>query len=272
MNETNESPVANIRVMGNKENAEKKESGSKKSLHDEKVEQILESICRKFSELDDVINAFEGQIAERKDEDDDFIKKFTTFYNSLSEKTSEVLSRLDKEVKFRDNLQAQLDLKKSELECIELKQALEGYHAKFDQEVSSIKKSITEGIEKLNKQETTFIEAVSNKIREIEPVNIKFEEYIVKFQETMREASSTELIAFEEKCKKSLQKCNDSLNQIKNESINFLTQCQKQNETLINKIPVQKEEFSKKDLVIYILCGCNVIGIIVQILVAYFLR
>mgnify|MGYP002622259183 CR=1 FL=1 len=64
------------------------------------------------------------------------------------------------------------------------------------------------------------------------------------------------------------EKCQQHLDTIKKQSIDFLKQCEAENKKLIEKVPaVADAKFSKKDVIIYMLAGVSIASLLVQMFV-----
>lgn len=64
------------------------------------------------------------------------------------------------------------------------------------------------------------------------------------------------------------EKCQQHLDTIKKQSIDFLKQCEAENKKLIEKVPaVANAKFSKKDVIIYTLAGVSIASLLVQMFV-----
>ena len=64
------------------------------------------------------------------------------------------------------------------------------------------------------------------------------------------------------------EKCQQHLDTVKKQSIDFLKQCEVENKKLIEKVPaVANSKLSKKDVIIYVLAGVSVASLLVQIFV-----
>ena len=64
------------------------------------------------------------------------------------------------------------------------------------------------------------------------------------------------------------EKCQQHLDILKKQSIDFLKQCKVENKKLIEKVPVvANSKLSKKDAIIYVLAGVSIASLLVQIFV-----
>jgi len=64
------------------------------------------------------------------------------------------------------------------------------------------------------------------------------------------------------------EKCQQHLDTVKKQSLDFLKTCENENKKLIEKVPaVANSKFSKKDVIIYTLAGVSIASLLVQMLV-----
>ncbi len=62
-------------------------------------------------------------------------------------------------------------------------------------------------------------------------------------------------------------KCQQHLETVKKQSIDFLKQCESENKKLVEKVPaVANSKYSKKGIIIYCLAGVRIISLFIQLL------
>ena len=100
---------------------------------------------------------------------------------------------------------------------------------------------------------------VTDKCRELKSANTLIEESIMKFRGDSLAASENEYKALKLQCEKMLQTFTENaqktLETVKKTSIDFITQCEKENKSLIGKVPVVKGKLTAENWIV-IVFGC----------------
>lgn len=230
---------------------------------------ILNEIRTKLNGLDELKNHLESQLKDMQEENKAHSGQFTKLYNSLSQKADKISDRLSDEFNYRDNLQAQIEKRKAEIDSLELKQALADAHANIDASVETVKRDLKIGLDKINKQEDGFAEILKSHLKEMKGIDGIVDEKLNEFRKDMTAANDREYKNLGSRCEAYLKECNNRISEIKEHSLNFLNQCQKQNEAIIEKIPEQKAKFNKKDLIVYVIAGLCTVSLIIQIIMSF---
>lgn len=242
------------------ENPETKEDPSLK---------VLNEIRTRLNGLDELKNHLESQLKDMQKESKEQNAQSTMLYNSLSQKADTFAEKLSDEIDYRDKLQAQVEKRKAEIDSLELKQALAEAHANIDASVETVKRDLKIGLDKINKQEESCLQILETRLKEMKKLDGIVDERINQFRKDMTTANEQEYKNLRSKCEAYLKECNDRISEIKDQSLSFLKQCQKQNEVIIGKIPEQKVRFNIKDIIIYVIAALCTVSLIIQIVVSF---
>lgn len=230
---------------------------------------LLEEIRSKLNGFDELKLYLESQIKDIRQENSTQLADVSKLYNALNQKYHEVLEKLNKEVNYRDKLSAEVAQRKAENDSIELKIALDKTHANIDASVETVKNELTSGLKKIQDREESISKELNSKLKEIKAVNSIIEENLSKFRKDMTDTSDREFTSLKTRGSAYLNENNKMIEELKTHSIDFLTQCQKQNETIIGKIPEQKVRFNKKDIIIYVISFLCAVSLIIQVFLSF---
>lgn len=196
------------------------------------------------------------------------------FYNSFDSKTKLLIEKLDKEVSYTRFIETQISSKSIEKECLMLKKALVEERALMGVKLDEIKSAFEEKMGQIESEsklvqekQVARLDEMAKLIQKFSDIDGKITEKLEGFRKDMTKASNNEFNIFQTQCKESLAAANSEFSTVKKNVIAFLKSCEKQNDTLIKKIPEQKRKFCWKDCVIYAMSGLCIVGMIVQIFV-----
>lgn len=196
------------------------------------------------------------------------------FYNSFDSKTKLLIEKLDKEVSYTRFIETQISSKSIEKECLMLKKALVEERALMGVKLDEIKSAFEEKMGQIESEsklvqekQVARLDEMAKLIQKFSDIDGKITEKLEGFRKDMTKASNNEFNIFQTQCNESLAAANSEFSTVKKNVIAFLKSCEKQNDTLIKKIPEQKRKFCWKDCVIYAMSGLCIVGMIVQIFV-----
>lgn len=196
------------------------------------------------------------------------------FYNSFDSKTKLLIEKLDKEVSYTRFIETQISSKSIEKECLMLKKALVEERALMGVKLDEIKSAFEEKMGQIESEsklvqekQVARLDEMAKLIQKFSDIDGKITEKLEGFRKDMTKASNNEFNIFQTQCKESLAAANSEFSTVKKNVIAFLKSCEKQNDTLIKKIPEQKRKFCWKDCVIYAMSGLCIVGMIVQIFI-----
>lgn len=232
---------------------------------DETVDEKIDSLCRSVNEL-----------LERTADSEDtraMYEDMVSFYNSFGAKTRELADKLDKEVSYTRYIETQISSKSIEKECLMLKKALVEERALMGVKFDEIKSAFDEKMRQLEAESKTvqekqnsLVQDIVKQIKKFTDIDSKLTETLEQFRKDMTKGSENEYKIVQTRCKESLNAANSEFDSVKKSIIAFLKSCEKQNNTLISKIPEQKRKFSWKDAVIYAMSALCITGMVVQVI------
>ena len=129
----------------------------------------------------------------------------------------------------------------------------------LERELNEERASLTKTIDEINKVIKENLLIVSDKCRELKSADTLIEESIMKFRGDAVAASENEYKALKMQCERMLQTFTENaqktLETLKKTSIDFITQCEKENKSLIGKVPVIKGKLTAENWLV-IIFGC----------------
>ncbi len=226
-----------------------------------RLEKTSESISRKLSSFASISRVLERKSSEMETLFSESTNVFNRCISEFQEKAEELVIKLDKEVEYSRNLEDQLALKKSEMDNIILKRHLEENSRKLNKTVSELKENIVNGVS-----------ALAQEVKNFQTTETLINEKMTEYNRNCQKATESQMVLFKKDCRESLAKHNDRTEQIKNRIIEFLKKCEEQNESLIKKLPKQKNGLLLKDWFFYAVIAANFLGWIVQMVMTIKLR
>ena len=189
------------------------------------------------------------------------------FLTGFRHKVDELIKSFDNEIFFKKDLENQIARKTTELECLQLKKLLEEERANFTIAIEKFDRAQKEGINLLvSKQEqstkaiNTQLEGFNEKIKDYQKLDNAFDESIKNFSSNITNIATSELKKLRRDSEDFVNATKKTVDDIKDPVIKYLGLCEKQNADLIKKIPEKSSKVCLKDILIYSLCGMNVIG------------
>ena len=222
-----------------------------------RIARLLEEILERTSESDDTRAIYEDMV---------------NFYNSFDSKTKTLTEKLEKEVEYTRFIETQITSKSMEKECLMLKKALVEERALMGLKFDEMKASFDEKMRQIESETKLAQERqgenlaeISKQVKAFSDIDSKITEKLDTFRKDMTKASTNEYNILQAQCKESLSAANGEFDSIKKNVISFLKNCEKQNDSLIRKIPEQKRTFCWKDAVIYAMSALCITVMVVQI-------
>ncbi|MCQ2584500.1 MAG: hypothetical protein MJ185_02825 [Treponema sp.] len=178
-------------------------------------------------------------------------------YNSINEQTQRLNTAIEKEVTYTRFLQSEIDRKKYHMEYLELKKTLAEDRAQLNTTLEKINNTLQLRLNDIDNREKSANEDFDGRIQNIEKqvndflqIETTIEKLLNQFRTDMTKASTNEFKILKNEYKEECIKNTNSVEDIKNAVLGFLKSCQKQNETLIRKVPSARHRYDWKDFVI----------------------
>jgi len=248
-----------------------------------KAENFLIVLEECIGDIEEQKNLIDKLIQSKNEELEGFQSQTISKFNALIEATSDLSEKIAATESYENYLAEQVRNANLSKEVAMLEQQLQKEKAEISKFIISTDNFIT-----------TRISDIESTVNELKSVNNIIEENIQKFKEELKNESSKAITQAEnqltensdalvkgasnqfkilrEDCNTMLksytEKCQQHLDTVKKQSIDFLKQCEVENKKLIEKVPaVANSKLSKKDVIIYVLAGVSIASLLVQIFV-----
>ena len=209
----------------------------------------------------------------------DTIKKF----NALIEATTGLKEKISATESYENYLEEQVKNANLTKEIAMLEQQLQKEKAEISLLIQRITATMSQALSDMGVKVSELKSAdniIEEKLTQFkEELSAETERYARSAEEKLDEAGSgiqavatSQIAALKSDCDSMLrsytEKCQQHLDIIKKQSIDFLKQCEAENKKLIEKVPaVADAKFSKKDVIIYMLAGVSIASLLVQMFV-----
>lgn len=281
--ETITKQINNTQKQNNIPETVKENSMNMVTIERTKAENFLIVLEECIGDIEEQKNLIDKLIQSKNEELEGFQSQTISKFNALIEATSGLSEKIAATESYENYLAEQVRNANLSKEVAMLEQQLQKEKAEISKFIISTDNFIT-----------TRISDIESTVNELKSVNNIIEENIQKFKEELKNESSKAIAQAEnqltensdalvkgasnqfkilrEDCNTMLksytEKCQQHLDTVKKQSIDFLKQCEVENKKLIEKVPaVANSKFSKKDVIIYVLVGVSIASLLVQIFV-----
>ena len=281
--ETITKQINNTQKQNNIPETVKENSMNMVTIERTKAENFLIVLEECIGDIEEQKNLIDKLIQSKNEELEGFQSQTISKFNALIEATSGLSEKIAATESYENYLAEQVRNANLSKEVAMLEQQLQKEKAEISKFIISTDNFIT-----------TRISDIESTVNELKSVNNIIEENIQKFKEELKNESSKAIAQAEnqltensdalvkgasnqfkilrEDCNTMLksytEKCQQHLDTVKKQSIDFLKQCEVENKKLIEKVPaVANSKFSKKDVIIYMLAGVSIASLLVQIFV-----
>ena len=281
--ETITKQINNTQKQNNIPETAKENSMNMVTIERTKAENFLIVLEECIGDIEEQKNLIDKLIQSKNEELEGFQSQTISKFNALIEATSGLSEKIAATESYENYLAEQVRNANLSKEVAMLEQQLQKEKAEISKFIISTDNFIT-----------TRISDIESTVNELKSVNNIIEENIQKFKEELKNESSKAIAQAEnqltensdalvkgasnqfkilrEDCNTMLksytEKCQQHLDTVKKQSIDFLKQCEVENKKLIEKVPaVANSKFSKKDVIIYVLAGVSITSLLVQIFV-----
>ena len=212
------------------------------------IEKAIIELSEELANLSELRDSIEHSFENKTATDDKFQSEVTAYFNSLRKQFEEFNEKFTREIDYRSQLEEKIKNNELRGEIYLLQRELEEERAK-----------ITKTLDEINKVVKDNMLTVSDKCRELKSADTQIEEAISKFRTDSMSASENEYKALKVQCETMLRNLTENaqktLETVKKTSIDFITQCEKENKSLIGKVPVVKGKLTLESWIV-IVFGC----------------
>jgi len=235
--------------------------------------ECLENVQLQKEMVDKLVEVQQGGL-------ENFKKDTITKFNAIIEATTDLKDKIVVAGNYQDYLAEQVKNANLQKDVVMLQQQLDKEKAEISQFIIKVDSFITLKVGEIE----TKVNELKNADEIIENNIKKFKEELkdetakhVASAENMVETSSNSLVAgannqmaglkadCKELMKKYTEKCQQHLETVKKQSIDFLKQCENENKKLIEKVPaVANSKISMKDIAIYVMAGVSIASLLLK--------
>ncbi len=141
----------------------------------------------------------------------------------------------------------------------------------LERELQEERAKITKTLDEINQTVKENLLIVNDKCRELKSADNLIEESIMKFKNDAFSASENEFKALKTNSENILksfsEKAKQTLETVKKTSISFITQCEKENKALIEKVPVVKGKLTAESWVVIIFDCIGIASLIINLFI-----
>ncbi|MBR1640607.1 MAG: hypothetical protein IJ688_14630 [Treponema sp.] len=212
------------------------------------IEKAIIELSEELANLSELRDSIEHSFENKTVSDDKFQTEVTSSFNSLTKKFEEFNEKFTYEIDY--NRELELKIQNNEYK---------GQIYLLERELNEERATITKTIDEINKVVKDSLLTLSDKCRELKSADNLIEESIMKFRGDAIAASENEYKTLKMQCEQMLKTFTDSaqktLETVKKTSIDFITQCEKENKVLIGKVPAVKGKLTAENWIV-IVFGC----------------
>ena len=212
------------------------------------IEKAIIDLSEELANLSELRDSIEHSFENKSVADDKFQSQVTSYFNLITKKFEEFNDKISHEIDY--NRELELKIQNNEYK---------GQVYLLERELNEERAKITKTIDEINTVVKDNLLTVSDKCRELKSANNIIEESIMKFRGDAIAASENEFKVLKMQCEKMLttftENAQKTLETVKKTSIEFITQCERENKSLIGKVPVVKGRLTAENWIV-IIFGC----------------
>lgn len=222
------------------------------------LEKAIIELSEELANLSELKDAMEQLLNNKNVADEKFRSEVTTYFNSLRKKFDEFNEKFSREIDYTRELDLKIQNNEYKGQVYLLDKALTEERAKITIALDDITKTVKEKLQ-----------LVSDKCLELKSADNLIEEAIMKFRSDSMSASENEYRALKQNCEASLrlftENAQKTLETVKKHSVDFITQCEKENKALIKNIPAAKGKFTAENWVVIVFGCLGIASLIVRL-------
>ena len=212
------------------------------------IEKAIIKLSEELANLSELRDSIEHNFENKKFSDDRFQSEITSYFNLITKKFDEFNEKITHEIDY--NRELELKIQNNEYK---------GQIYLLERELNEERATITKNIDEINRTVKESLLILTDKCRELKSADNLIEESILKFRGDAIAASENEYKNLKMQCEKILSTFTDNarktLETVKKTSIDFISQCEKENKFLIGKVPVVKGKLTAENWIV-IIFGC----------------
>lgn len=212
------------------------------------IEKAVIELSEELANLSELRDSIEHSFENKTFSDDKFQSEVVSYFNLITKRFEEFNDKFTREIDY--NRELELKIQNNEYK---------GQIYLLERQLNEERAAITKTIDEINKTVKDSLLALSDKCRELRSADNLIEESIGKFRGDAIAASENEYKTLKLQCEKMLNTFTDNarktLETVKKTSIDFISQCERENKFLIGKVPVVKGKLTAENWIV-IVFGC----------------
>ena len=222
------------------------------------LEKAVIALSEELANVSELKDALEQSLNDKNVADDKFQSEVTAYFNSLRKQFDEFNEKFSREIDYARELDLKIQNNEYRGQIYLLEKALDAEKAKITIALDDITKTFKEKLL-----------LVSDKCLELKAADNLIEEAIMKFRSDSMSASENEYRALRQNCEAGLklftENAQKTLETVKKRSVDFITQCEKENKTLIKNVPSVKGKLTAENWIVVVFGCVGIASLIVRL-------
>lgn len=224
------------------------------------IEKAVIELSEELANLSELRDSIEHSFENKNLADDKFQSEVTSYFNLLAKKFEEFNEKFSHEIDY--NRELELKIQNNEYK---------GQIYLLERELNEERATITRTLDEINKLVKDNLLTLSDKCRELKSADNLIEESITKFRGDAIAASENEYKSLKTQSEKMLKTFTDNaqktLETVKKTSLDFITQCEKENKSLIGKVPVVKGKLTAENWIVIVFSCIGLASLLVNLFI-----
>ncbi|MBD5438277.1 MAG: hypothetical protein HDR37_06900 [Treponema sp.] len=222
------------------------------------LEKAVIALSEELANVSELKDALEQSLNDKSVADDEFQSEVTAYFNSLRKQFDEFNEKFSREIDYARELDLKIQNNEYRGQIYLLEKALDAERAKITIALDDITEAVKEKLR-----------LVSDKCLELKSADNLIEEAIMKFRSDSMSASENEYRALRQNCEAGLklftENAQKTLETVKKRSVDFITQCEKENKALIKNIPSVKGKLTAENWLVVVFGCVGIASLIVRL-------
>lgn len=222
------------------------------------LEKAVIALSEELANVSELKDALEQSLNDKNVADDEFQSEVTAYFNSLRKQFDEFNEKFSREIDYARELDLKIQNNEYRGQIYLLEKTLDAERAKITIALDDITEAVKEKLR-----------LVSDKCLELKSADNLIEESIMKFRSDSMSASENEYRALRQNCEAGLrlftENAQKTLETVKKRSVDFITQCEKENKALIKNIPSVKGKLTAENWLVVVFGCVGIASLIVRL-------
>ena len=222
------------------------------------LEKAVIALSEELANVSELKDALEQSLNDKNVADDEFQSEVTAYFNSLRKQFDEFNEKFSREIDYARELDLKIQNNEYRGQIYLLEKTLDAERAKITIALDDITEAVKEKLR-----------LVSDKCLELKSADNLIEESIMKFRSDSMSASENEYRALRQNCEAGLrlftENAQKTLETVKKRSVDFITQCEKENKALIKNVPSVKGKLTAENWIVVVFGCVGIASLIVRL-------